>query len=202
MTKRSHISRGMDEVFKASPTRRGGQLLDELFKQDGQTLYRARGAAAEMTRFGVMKHLKVLEEAHLVTTQRAWPREAALPEPRPDPARPRPVGEQVRSSRGRPRSRASRSDWRTRMEKHEGGVALAPGDTTAVFEIYIKTTPETALGGDHRPGPAEPVHVRRAHRVRLERGLHVRVVRPRTVASTSPRARTSRSIRHAGSCRA
>ena len=28
------------------------------------------------------------------------------------------------------------------MEKHEGGVALAPGDTTAVYEIFIKTTPE------------------------------------------------------------
>jgi uncharacterized protein YndB with AHSA1/START domain len=28
------------------------------------------------------------------------------------------------------------------MHKHEAGVALAPGDTTAVFEIYIKTTPE------------------------------------------------------------
>ena len=28
------------------------------------------------------------------------------------------------------------------MEKHDAGVVLAPGDTTAVFEIYIKTTPE------------------------------------------------------------
>jgi uncharacterized protein YndB with AHSA1/START domain len=28
------------------------------------------------------------------------------------------------------------------MEKHDGGIALAPGDTTAIFEIYIKTTPE------------------------------------------------------------
>ena len=28
------------------------------------------------------------------------------------------------------------------MEKHEDGIALAPGDTSAVFEIYIKTTPE------------------------------------------------------------
>ena len=28
------------------------------------------------------------------------------------------------------------------MEKHAAGVGLAPGDTTAVFEIYIKTTPE------------------------------------------------------------
>ena len=28
------------------------------------------------------------------------------------------------------------------MQKHDAGVGLAPGDTTAVFEIYIKTTPE------------------------------------------------------------
>jgi uncharacterized protein YndB with AHSA1/START domain len=28
------------------------------------------------------------------------------------------------------------------MEKHDDGIALAPGDTSAVFEIYIKTTPE------------------------------------------------------------
>ena len=37
------------------------------------------------------------------------------------------------------------------MEKHEGGIALAPSDTTAVYEIYIKTTPGAPLGGDHRP---------------------------------------------------
>jgi DNA-binding transcriptional ArsR family regulator len=59
----------MDDVFKAlaDPTRRS--LLDELFKEDGQTL----GALEQrlpMTRFGVMKHLKVLEEAGLVTTRR------------------------------------------------------------------------------------------------------------------------------------
>ena len=59
----------MDEVFKAlaDPTRRS--LLDELFKDDGQTLG-ALEERFEMTRFGVMKHLKVLEEAGLVTTQR------------------------------------------------------------------------------------------------------------------------------------
>jgi DNA-binding transcriptional ArsR family regulator len=59
----------MDAVFKAlaDPTRRS--LLDELFKQDGQTL----GALEQrlpMTRFGVMKHLKVLEEAGLVVTRK------------------------------------------------------------------------------------------------------------------------------------
>src|ERR671911_1907425 len=59
----------MDGVFKAlaDPTRR--ELLDELFAADGQTLS-ALEERLPMTRFGVMKHLKVLEEAHLVTTKK------------------------------------------------------------------------------------------------------------------------------------
>ena len=59
----------MDEVFKAlsDPTRRG--LLDELFRRDGQTLTELE-RRLPMTRFGVMKHLRVLEEAGLVTTRR------------------------------------------------------------------------------------------------------------------------------------
>ena len=59
----------MDEVFKAlaDPTRR--QLLDELYTRDGQTLTELE-SRLPMSRFGVMKHLKVLEEAHLVTTQK------------------------------------------------------------------------------------------------------------------------------------
>src|SRR6185312_2336396 len=61
--------RGMDEVFKAlaDPTRR--ELLDELFREDGQSL-RALEARLPMSRFGVMKHLKVLEAAGLVTTRK------------------------------------------------------------------------------------------------------------------------------------
>ena len=60
-------SGGVDDVFKAlaDPTRRS--LLDELFRQDGQTL-RALEERFSMTRFGVMKHLKQLEEAGLVVT--------------------------------------------------------------------------------------------------------------------------------------
>ncbi|MFZ1287026.1 MAG: metalloregulator ArsR/SmtB family transcription factor [Candidatus Phosphoribacter sp.] len=59
----------MDLVFKAlaDPTRR--DLLDALFAQDGQTLT-ALVEEAPMTRFGVMKHLKVLEEAGLVTSRK------------------------------------------------------------------------------------------------------------------------------------
>ncbi len=59
----------MDAVFKAlaDPTRR--DLLDALFVEDGQTLTSLE-QRVPMTRFGVMKHLKVLEEAGLVTTRR------------------------------------------------------------------------------------------------------------------------------------
>ncbi len=59
----------MDEVFKAlaDPTRRG--LLDALFERDGQTQQELE-QGLEMTRFGVMKHLKVLEEAGLVVTRK------------------------------------------------------------------------------------------------------------------------------------
>jgi len=58
-----------DEVFRAlaDPTRRS--LLDELFREDGQTLS-ALEQRLPMTRFGVIKHLKVLEDAWLVTTRR------------------------------------------------------------------------------------------------------------------------------------
>jgi uncharacterized protein YndB with AHSA1/START domain len=59
----------MDDVFRAlaDPTRRS--LLDELFKEDGQTLT-ALEERLPMSRFGVMKHLRVLEDARLVTTKR------------------------------------------------------------------------------------------------------------------------------------
>jgi DNA-binding transcriptional ArsR family regulator len=59
----------MDEVFKAlaDPTRRG--LLDALFECDGQSLSELEGRLP-MSRFGVMKHLKVLEGAGLVTARK------------------------------------------------------------------------------------------------------------------------------------
>ena len=58
-----------DPVFKAlaDPTRR--HLLDRLFERDGRTLTELE-SEVEMTRFGVMKHLRVLEEAGLVNTRR------------------------------------------------------------------------------------------------------------------------------------
>jgi uncharacterized protein YndB with AHSA1/START domain/DNA-binding transcriptional ArsR family regulator len=60
----------MVPVFRAlsDPSRR--LLLDQLFERDGQTLGELTGYLPEMTRFGVMRHLDVLEAADLVTTRR------------------------------------------------------------------------------------------------------------------------------------
>src|SRR6478609_8068853 len=59
-----------DDTFKAlaHPTRR--LLLDLLFRTDGRTL-RELQAQVAITRFGVMKHLKALEDAGLVVTRRS-----------------------------------------------------------------------------------------------------------------------------------
>ena len=59
-----------DHVFKAlaDPTRR--HLLDRLFERDGRTLTELE-SELEMTRFGVMKHLRLLEDAGLVVTRRS-----------------------------------------------------------------------------------------------------------------------------------
>ena len=72
MTKRSHNLGAVDDdrVFKAlaDPTRR--HLLDRLFARDGQTLTELESELS-MSRFGVAKHLRVLEDAGLVVTRRA-----------------------------------------------------------------------------------------------------------------------------------
>ncbi len=59
-----------DLVFRAlaDPTRR--LLLDRLFQRDGRTLLELE-AGLDMTRFGVMKHLRLLEEAGLVITRKS-----------------------------------------------------------------------------------------------------------------------------------
>jgi uncharacterized protein YndB with AHSA1/START domain len=132
----------MDAVFKAlaDPTRRG--LLDELFKQDGQTLSALEGRLP-MTRFGVMKHLRVLEEASLVTTRRRGREKLHFLNPVPI----RLVHDRWVSKYAEPwaagLSGLKRQLEEPTMEKYnEAGLTLAEGDTRAVFEIFIKTTPE------------------------------------------------------------
>ena len=59
----------MDQVFKALADASRRSLLDNLYARDGQTLGEL-GSGLEMTRFGAMKHLRVLEKAGLVTTRK------------------------------------------------------------------------------------------------------------------------------------
>jgi uncharacterized protein YndB with AHSA1/START domain/DNA-binding transcriptional ArsR family regulator len=59
-----------DEVFKALAEGSRRTLLDRLFERDGQTLTELEAALPAMTRFGVMKHLRVLETAGLVTSRK------------------------------------------------------------------------------------------------------------------------------------
>src|SRR5918994_5850485 len=120
-------NRSMDAVFKAlaDPTRRS--LLDELFKQDGQTLSALQGELP-MTRFGVMKHLRQLEEAGLVTTRRRGREKLHFLNPVPI----RLVHDRWVSKYAEPWA-AALSGLKREME----GVPMEK-----VFEIYIKTTPE------------------------------------------------------------
>jgi DNA-binding transcriptional ArsR family regulator len=59
-----------DRVFKALADATRRHLLDRLFQRDGRTLTELE-SELQMTRFGVMKHLRVLEEAGLVVTRRS-----------------------------------------------------------------------------------------------------------------------------------
>lgn len=61
----------MDDTFKALGDSSRRRLLDALFEQDGRSLGELAELLPEMTRFGVMNHLSVLEEAGLLTTRRA-----------------------------------------------------------------------------------------------------------------------------------
>jgi DNA-binding transcriptional ArsR family regulator/uncharacterized protein YndB with AHSA1/START domain len=119
----------MDEVFKAlaDPTRR--KLLDELFRQDGQTLS-ALEERLPMTRFGVMKHLKVLEEAGLVVSRKRGREKLHFLNPVPI----RLVHDRWVSKYAEPWA-AGLSDLKRDLENEEKTMEK-------VFEIYIKTTPE------------------------------------------------------------
>ena len=114
-------------MFKAlaDPSRR--KLLDALFKHDGQTLG-ALERRLPMTRFGVMKHLRVLEAARLVVTKRRGREKLHFLNPVPI----RLVHDRWVSKYTEPWV-ATLSDLKRNLEE---------GTMEKVFEIYIKTTPE------------------------------------------------------------
>jgi uncharacterized protein YndB with AHSA1/START domain/DNA-binding transcriptional ArsR family regulator len=147
----------MDEVFRAlaDPTRRS--LLDELYERDGQTLS-ALEQRLPMSRFGVMKHLKVLEAAGLVKTKRRGREKLHFLNPVPI----RLVHDRWVSKYAEPWAKGL-SELKQRMEEPTMSTdtttdtgAGTTGDTDTarsgkrpwtaeptekVFEIFIKTTP-------------------------------------------------------------
>ncbi len=116
----------MDLVFRAlaDPTRRS--LLDELFREDGQTLSMLEDRFS-MTRFGVMKHLKQLQEAGLVVARRRGREKLHFLNPVPI----RLVHDRWVSKYAEPWA-AELSVLKQRLESA----------VEKVFEIYIRTTPE------------------------------------------------------------
>ena len=119
----------MDDVFRAlaDPTRRS--LLDELYREDGQTL-KALEQRLPMTRIAVMKHLKILEEARLVTTRKRGREKLHFLNAVPI----RLVHDRWVSKYAEPWA-AGLAGLKRDLEKEEQKMEK-------VFEIYIKTTPE------------------------------------------------------------
>jgi len=127
VTKQSRIVPGVEAVFRAlaAPPRR--RLLDELFKRDGQTLG-ALERRLPMSRFGVMKHLRVLEEAGLIVTRKRGREKLHFLNAVPI----RLVHDRWVSKYAAPWA-ASLSELKQKLEDKA---------MEKVFEIYIKTTPE------------------------------------------------------------
>src|ERR1019366_4341108 len=116
----------MDEVFRAlaGPTRRS--LLDALFEDDGQALSALEGRLP-MTRFGVMKHLRVLEKAALVVSKKRGREKLHFLNAVPI----RLVHDRWVSKYAEPWV-AGLSDLKQKLES----------SMEKVYEIYIRTTPE------------------------------------------------------------
>ena len=135
----------MDAVFKAlaDPTRR--RLLDQLFKRDGQTLGTLE-RRLPMTRFGVMKHLRVLEEAGLVVTKRRGREKLHFLNTVPI----RLVHDRWVSKYAEP--------WAAALSTLKKGIEEERMEK--IFEIYIKTTPER-LWQAILERPDLPPHARR-----------------------------------------
>src|SRR3954469_18614658 len=121
--------RVMDDVFRAlaDPTRRS--LLDELYREDGQTLKALEGRLP-MTRIGVMKHLKVLENAGLVATKKRGREKLHFLNAVP-----------IRLVPGR-WVRKYAEPWAAGLTDLKRNLETEEKKMEKVFEIYIKTTPE------------------------------------------------------------
>jgi uncharacterized protein YndB with AHSA1/START domain/DNA-binding transcriptional ArsR family regulator len=121
-----------DRAFKAlaDPTRRF--LLDTLFERDGRTLTELE-SELEMTRFGVMKHLKVLEEAGIVVSRRQGREKLHFLNPVPI----RLIHDRWIDKYTEPRVSAL-ADLKTALESMTMSSTATDTTTTQVYRVYIK----------------------------------------------------------------
>jgi uncharacterized protein YndB with AHSA1/START domain len=122
----------LEPAFRALADAHRRLLLDRLREQDGQTLGELEAALPSMTRFGVMKHLRVLEDAHLVTTQRAGRRKLHYLNPIPI---------RLISDRWISRYAAPFVDGMADL-KYSLEASSPMSAPAQVYEIFIRTTPE------------------------------------------------------------
>lgn len=121
----------MEKVFRAlgDPSRR--RLLDELFKQDGQTVTELDAALPKVTRFATMKHLRILEAAGLVTTRRVGREKRHFLNPVP-----------IRLLHDRWIRKYAEAIVGAMSELKRGLEAKPVSGLRHVYEVIIRTTPE------------------------------------------------------------
>ena len=124
----------LEPAFRALADPHRRTLLDRLREKDGQTLGELEAALPQMTRFGVMKHLRVLEDAHLVSTRRDGRRKLHFLNPVPI----RLVSDRWISRYAEPLVDAM-ADIKHTVERQTMAEAPAPRH---VYEVYIAATPE------------------------------------------------------------
>jgi uncharacterized protein YndB with AHSA1/START domain/DNA-binding transcriptional ArsR family regulator len=134
VTIRSHNVDGVEPlapVFRALADANRRLLLDRLFERDGQTLGQLAGQLPDMTRFGVMKHLGILEEAGLVTAERVGREKRHYLNP---------VGIRLIHDRWISKYAAPVVGAMSAMKQHlEGDAMDAPAH---VYTAWIRTSPE------------------------------------------------------------
>jgi len=132
-------------VFKAlaDPTRR--HLLDVLFERGGRTLKELESTVEEMSRFGVMKHLRVLEEAGLVIVRRSGREKLHYLNPVPI----RLIHDRW-ISKYTERQVSALSDLKRELEE---GTLMAASSTRVVqvYEVYIRATPQAIWDAITKP---------------------------------------------------
>jgi uncharacterized protein YndB with AHSA1/START domain/DNA-binding transcriptional ArsR family regulator len=124
-----------DLAFRALADRTRRHLLDRLFERDGRSLGELE-SELEMTRFGVMKHLRVLEEAGLVTTRRSGREKLHHLNPIPI----RLIHDRWIDKYSEPRV-AALSDLKHRLEE-DVMTTSERAIATQVYQVYLRATPE------------------------------------------------------------